>query len=45
MVYVTTTKSFEDKNANVFPPQYQDFKNAFKKKMPTYCHNINRMNV
>jgi hypothetical protein len=32
MVYVTTTKSFEDKNANVLPPQYQDFKNAFKNK-------------
>jgi hypothetical protein len=32
MVYVTTTKSFENKNANVLPPQYHDFKNAFKKK-------------
>ncbi len=32
MVYVTTTKKFEDKNANVLPPQYKDFKNAFKNK-------------
>ncbi len=32
MVYVTTTKKIENKNANVFPPQFQDFKNAFEKK-------------